>query len=116
MADWSKNNRACTTTWTTLMVLDQLKTGFDDAGGMKMSLLTFWNAADSGEMRSLKVSTLAIQMDNIFTMVRGAKYEEGKDKGSALQDIKNIMTSPDKTVKDLAAANDENYLFWQEAK
>lgn len=116
MSDWSKNNRACTTTWSTLTVLDQLKEIFKDSGNMKMQQLTFWSNADTSAMRELKTSALATQMDNIFTMIRGATYEENKSKESAIQDMKKIMTTADKTVSDLAAANDDNYLFWKEGK
>jgi len=116
MFKWSLDNRACKTTWSTLMELEQLKAVFKDAGSMKMSELTYWNNTDSDDMRTTKVNAIAIEMDNIFTEERGAKYEENKSKETAIQDIKNIMVNSDKLVQDLAEVNDNNYLFWNEVK
>lgn len=116
MSTWSKNNRACTTTWTTLIVLDQIKETFKDSGIKKMSDLTFWNKAASSEMRKIMATTLSIQIDNIFTMVRGAKYESGRTKEMAIADILDLLQKEDKTVADLAKTNDKNYLMWQEAQ
>jgi purine-cytosine permease-like protein len=116
MFTWSKNNRACTTTWSTLVVLDQIKDVFNDSGTLKICDFTFWNRAASSNMKRLMASTLAIQMDNVFTMIRGAKYEDGITKDKAISDIVDILVNGDKTVLDLAEVNDNNYLFWQEVK
>ncbi len=116
MFTWSKKNRACKTTWTTLTVLDQIKEVFNDSGNKRMDDLTFWNHAASSDARKIIASTLSIQIDNIFTLVRGATYKEGITKEMAVADIFAILQKDDKTLTDLAEANDKNYLFWQEAK
>ncbi len=114
MAIWSRNNRACTTTWITLRVLDQNDRVFKDSGVVKMSELTFWNQAASTEMRKLQASTLANQMDNMFRHIRGAQYEEGVTREKAVADMVNTLTTENRNIADLAAVNDANYLFWGE--
>lgn len=116
MANWSSNNRACTTTWTTLRVLAQISESlpFKDAGTVKMKELLYWNQTASSEMRQIQAKTLAIMMDNVFRQIRGAKYEDGVSNETAVNDIVNILVNPDKTIADLAETNDKNYLFWKE--
>lgn len=116
MFTWSKNNRACTTTWSTLLILDQIKEVFKDSGTIKIQDFSFWSKTASSDMRKLMANTLAIQMDNIFSMILGAKHEEGKTKDTAVADIVSILTNGDKTVLELAEVNDKNYLFWKEEK
>jgi hypothetical protein len=111
MSDWNKNNLACTTTWTTLMVLDQLKEVFPKSGTLTMKELTFWNATTSEDVRKIQAATIARQMDNIFTKLRGALYEEGSSTEKAVSDIITILTDETKIVSDLAATNDTHYLF-----
>ncbi len=43
-------------------------------------------------------NTLATQMDNIFTMIRGAQYERGVTKEIAINGMMNILTVGDQTV------------------
>ncbi len=114
MANWTKNNRACTTTWTTLRVLDQNKRVFKDSGPVKMSELTFWNAAASSDLRKLQATTIANQMDNVFRDIRKANFEAGVTKEEAVAAIIDTLTVADKTISDLAAAIDAKYLFWEE--
>jgi hypothetical protein len=80
-----------------------------------MSDLTFWNKAASSQMRTIMANTISIEIDNIFTMIRGAVYEKGRTKDMAIADMLAILQKDDKTLTDLAEANDKNYLFWQEA-
>ena len=115
MPAWSPNNLACRTTWTTLMVLDQSDETFDASGAIKVRDFTFWNNADSAEMRKTKATTLAVQMDNIFVKLRGARYETGVDAEAAIKAIVAILTKGDRTMADLAARNDASYQFWGEA-
>jgi hypothetical protein len=114
MADWSRNHRACATTWTTLLVLHQSRKTFDKAGIVPMTELTFWNQAASAAMRTLQAKTLAAQMDNVFCMVRGATYEAGVTRAKATADMVEVLTDADKTIADLAEVNDANYKFWGE--
>jgi len=116
MADWKANNRACTTTWTTLRVLGQIRKNltFAKAGAKTMEDLAFWQQTASAELRAVQARSLAIAMDNIFVMLRGARYEEGSDGPTAVRDIVNTMLDAEQTVADLAAVNDANYRFWKE--
>ena len=116
MPNWSTNNRSCTTTWTTLRIMGQISESllFKDAGTERMNKLTFWSQSASSDIRQTQVRTLAIMMDNIFRMIRGAKYEEGINNQKAVSDIVNILVNADKTIAELAETNDKNYLFWRE--
>ncbi len=118
MANWSSNNRACTTTWTTLRILNQIspEKTFGETGSVKMEELTFWNPLSSAEIREIQAKTLAIMMDNIFRMVRRAEYEKEADHQKATDAIVNTMVDADKTIADLAEINDKNYLFWKETE
>jgi uncharacterized membrane protein len=111
MATWSANNLACTTTWTTLLALDQNTEVFADSGDIPMTGLTFFNNAASDSMRRQNAEALASMIDNIFRVLRGASYEAGKDRNSAVKDMVAILTDAAKTIADLAEANDANYRF-----
>ncbi len=114
MCTWNKNNRACTTTWTTLRVLDQNMKVFNDSGEVKMSNLTFWNPTASSEMRKFQATSLANQIDNVFILIRKAKYENNVTKEKAITDITNTFINENKTICDLAEVIDSDYLFWGE--
>jgi hypothetical protein len=111
MADWSKNNRACKTTWFTLFVLDQSDKAFKESEDIRMNELTFWNQSSSAEMRQSQARALCIQMHNNFTLIRKAKLENGVNKEKAIFDMCNVLMDESKTLKDLAAVIDDNYLF-----
>ncbi len=116
MAIWNRNHRSCTTTWTTLRILDQNNKVFKDSGAVKMSELTYWNQTASAEMRKLQTATLINQIDNIFRLVFRAQYEQGVTKEKALSDMSDVFTSATKTIADLAEIADTSYLFWREEK
>lgn len=116
MTTWNRNNRACSTTWTTLRVLNQNDKVFVESGNVKMSELTYWNLAASADMRKLQATTLANQMDNIFRQIRRAEHEEGVTREKVLNDMVNTLTSEEKTINDMAEIIDANYLFWGEEK
>ena len=114
MAVWSANHRACVTTWSTLFALTQLTEPFATAGDLPMSALTFFNAAGTAEMRELQASTLATQLDNIFRVLRGARYEDGVHHDGAVSAMVDVLTVADKTVAELAEVADAQYRFWGE--
>jgi len=116
MPDWSKNNRACTTLWTTLSSMQQLSTNFRESGELTMSDLTFFNTLGSSELRKQQAKIVADQIDNAFRIGRGAKYEQGVDRTKAMDEMVKILTDETKTVKDLAVNVDESYNFWGEVK
>ncbi|MFL9844057.1 hypothetical protein [Flavobacterium rhizosphaerae] len=115
MADWSPNNRACTTLWSTLYYMQQLFTNFDDSGELPMSELTFYNTLGSAEFRKQQATIIADQLDYVFRIGRGAKYENAIDRTKAIASILKVLTDSKKMVKDLAKAVDDAYKFWGES-
>jgi len=114
MATWSTNNRACTTTWTTLYSMQQLTTNFADSGSLTMNQLTYYNELSSAEQRSHDIAMLADQLDNVFINGRGAKYESGVDHSSAVSGLISSLSQASQTVADLASTADGLYQFWGE--
>lgn len=114
MANWTKNNRACTTLWTTLFNMKQLQSNFEDSGQLKMEDLTFYNVFSSSDQRNQQAKIIADQLDNIFRIGRGAKYENGISRSDAVTTMIVILTDDSKTVEELAIKIDKQYLFWGE--
>jgi len=114
MTEWTKNNRACTTLWTALFNMQQLKTNFEESGNLKMSDLTFYNVLSSSDLRNQEAKIIADQLDNVFRIGRGAKFEEGVDRSKAISSMTKILSDEEKLVKDLSSSIDESYLFWGE--
>lgn len=116
MSDWSVNNRACTSVWIALRLLEQSKKTFDKSGNISMNKLLFWNAGASADLRRLQAKTLAKQMDNIFRNIDGAVFEDGVTVSAAVQEMVEVLIVSDKTLTDLADVCDTNYRFWGEVQ
>lgn len=114
MGIWNKNNRACTTLWSTLYTMQQFKSNFADSGSKLMIDLTFYNALSSGELIKQEATLLADQLDNVFRNARGAKYEKGYNRSKTLTNLITVLIDREKQVSDLAETVDEAYLFWGE--
>lgn len=114
MAEWSRNNRACTTLWSTLYTMQQLTTNFDESGDLKMNDLTFFNMLSSSDLRKQESKIIADQLDNVFRIGRGAKFEQGIDRSKAISSMIEILSDEEKQVNELAFTVDEAYLFWGE--
>ena len=114
MSIWTKNNRACTTLWSTLFTMDQLGVNFNESGRINIRDLTFFNNLAGGDLRTLEIEMIADQLDNVFRNARGAKYENGVDRAKAFADLINVLSDPEKTVEDLAETVDALYFFWGE--
>lgn len=114
MAEWSTNNRACTTLWTSFFVMRQLVTNFDDSGDLPMSDLTFFNTSASAELRQQQAIIIADQLDIVFRLGRGAQYESNIDRTIAITNMIEILIDGKKLMKDLAKAVDDAYKFWGE--
>lgn len=112
MAVWSKNRRACKTTWSTLLALAQIQEAFPKAGTIPMADLAFW--AGSEGARRARAESLAQQMDNIFRILRKATYEDGVTSEDAIQAMVAQLLIGAGTVADLAEVNDALYLFRRE--
>ena len=111
MADWSKNNRAHVLTWFNLRVLDQLGTGFQSTGALKVSDLTFWGSLATNELRSVQAQTIAVSLDNMFRMINNASFEDGSDREIALTQMHDALSDGDTTLPELAALVDGSYRF-----
>lgn len=112
MATWSKNHRACTTTWSTLLALTQLNETFKDAGELPMTGLTFWTG--SADARRTRAEGLATQIDNIFRIIRRARFEEGVTETDAASGLVSALLNAEGSVADLAEVADQKYHFWRE--
>jgi hypothetical protein len=113
MADisWTKNNLAQFRTWFFLSKLGQTKAVFEDAAGVKMSKLKFWNAVASADARRIKAGAFASAMDGYFREKLGASFEKGYSWGKAVDEIAGVFSSGDRTIHALSAAVDAAYDF-----
>lgn len=114
MPVWSRNHRACTTTWTTLFALTQLRATFDDSGVLPMPELLFW--AGSARARATRAESLSNQIDNIFRLLRGARFEDGVDRPTAIARLRDTLLVEANTVASLAEEADGLYRFFGESE
>ena len=114
MGNWTKDNRACLTTWSTLRTLDQHKEVFSKSGSLAMKQLAFWNSTATPGMRDLQAKALAGQMDSVFRNIRKANYGGGVNTERAIADMTTVMSDGDKTVSELASVIDQDYEFREE--
>lgn len=116
MADWSDNNRACKTLWTTLYAMKQITSGFSESGALKMSELAYFNPFDSEDLRKQNAGMIADQLDSTFRHGRGAKFETEMDRTKVISGITALLIDADKLVSDLADLVDSMYNFYGEVK
>ena len=114
MADWTNNNRACKTLWTSLFTMHQLSTNFDDSGDLTMKDLLFFNPLSSGDLRKQEATVVADELDNIFRNGRGADFEQGIDRTTAMENMVEVLADEEKSVADLASVVDAAYRFRRE--
>lgn len=112
MPVWSRNHRSCETTWTTLFALEQLRAPFQPSGAFTMNRLLFW--AGSAQARATRAEALSNQLDNIFRLLRGARFEEGVDRSIATTGLRDTLLVKENTVAVLAEVADEMYRFFGE--
>ena len=112
MPIWSRNHRACETTWTTLFALTQLRAPFPSAGEIPMSELTFW--VDSASARAVRAESLSQQLDNTFRLLRGARFERGIGRATATSRMRDTLLVESNTVAHLAEECDALYRFFGE--
>lgn len=110
-AQWTKNNLAQFHTWWFLNKLGQTRSEFDNAAGVKMSKLKFWNAVASPDARRVKAGAYASAMDGYFREKLSATFENGYHWGRAVDELAAVLASKDKTVLQLATAVDAAYDF-----
>jgi predicted RNase H-related nuclease YkuK (DUF458 family) len=114
--DWSKNNRACTTLWTSLYSMRQLSISFTESAELKIKDFTFYNALISSELRLQQATIIVEQLDNIFRNGRGANYENEFNRGKSISAMLSVLSDETKSIVDLAAVVDNCYSFWGEVK
>ena len=103
--DMNPNNRASTTTWTTLYGLKQVGSNFKDSGRILINDLPELTGGNSGMV------ALADQIHRVITVGRGARSISGNNE--VLSAI-NEASKNNETVCDLAKRLDEKYNFWNE--
>jgi hypothetical protein len=113
VAIWSTDVRACKTTWTTLLGLQQIRATFAAAGAIPMGQLAFWTGQD--DTRAVRAQALALEMDQIF-FLRGAAYEEGVDGAIAVAALVDMLLVETKVVAELAERADTLYDFLGESE
>lgn len=111
MSSWTNNNRAHTQTWYTLVVLNQLEASFPEAEEKTVQDLVFWSSAASADLRAQQANAIAIQMDNMFTKVWKAKYEEGVERSEATAALESALSKAETTMPQLGAIADGRYRF-----
>jgi hypothetical protein len=116
MAEWDRSMVHCLVTWITLVDLGQTRRGFESAGKLKMKRMQFWDPHASADVRRMRAKTVAIQADNLFRRYWGAQYEEGVTRTKAINAAVRTLVKEDATVADLAACNNEHYLFYGEER
>ena len=115
MAKWTTENPAFVDTWFSLFRLGQTKKQFNAADTIKMSELTFFNPLSSKDNLKIEATLVADTIDKVFSSW-GAKLENSISRNTAINDMIQILLDEDKTIKDLAEKNDENYFFTNEIK
>lgn len=115
---WSANNRACKTVWSTLMVLDQIgeDQSFDSTGKKTVGNLRFFPHDGSQDIIDIRAKSLAIQIDKVFRMIRGATYENNVSQSQAVDALAVVLKDKEQTVAELANKADDQYLFFKEGE
>jgi len=113
MSGWSNNNRAHVFTWGGLLVLQQIRrtVDFDTAGPMVMTKLDFFSPTDSAQLRRTKATSLAAQLDNIFRLLHGGKFEAGFNATKAIGAMVGVLTTQTDTIETLGETVDDCYQF-----
>lgn len=111
MARWRTDCRACKALWTTLLSLKQVFTSFEKSGDLAIGDLSFYNKPGGSEQQKQEATALSIQLDKVFTGVRGARYADNVSKNKALSDMMQVLLQENRQVKHLAQVVNNNYVF-----
>jgi hypothetical protein len=114
MFQWSNNNRACSTLWSSLFTMHELNTNFVNSGTLTMQDLTFYNPLSSADLRNQEANDIANHLDTVFITGRGAKYQSGVDQSDAVSKMAAILSDGTKTLTDLASTAHDCYSFFGE--
>lgn len=109
---WSNNNRAHTSLWFyEKWHLKQKTVPFKDAGDWNTGFLIKAAANDGVEMIENKATAHAQMLDDVFTSLYRASYENGVSRQNAIDNMTTVLKDPSKTMKDLAGPVDLSYKF-----
>lgn len=106
---WKNTRPCCVITWSTLALLGEHSKTFDVSGDLALRRLTYW--AGSDQAREARARALAVQLDSTFRDLFGSKYETNVKKTQAILGMTAVLLDGDKTMADLAEADDLLYLF-----
>ncbi len=77
-----------------------------------MRKLQYWSG--DGDVREAQARAFAVQSIHTFRDMFGAEYESGKSFTSALLSMLTVLRDGDKTMADLAKANNIEFKFLEE--
>lgn len=109
--NWTNNNIAHVRSWAFLRVLKQFREVFGPAGDLKMKQFAYWIPAATPELRRIDALAIATQLDNMFTVGIGAKYEPGFNRTKATNNMADVLVNADKTLCEFAVTVDDAYRF-----
>ena len=100
------------------MVLDQIAEDqpFVSTGEIKIKDLTFFSKDGTNDVLDVRAKSLAMQIDKVFTMIRGASYEENMSRLTAVTALVEVLKDGEKSIAELADTADDQYLFFQEGE
>jgi hypothetical protein len=113
---WSKKTRACKALYFSLQRTKQLSifTEFNEAKDIPMQHLLFFNQHTSSQLRKQEAIILASRLDNEFTGVYWAEYEDEKSRATAIAEMVEVLLEADNTVETLSDNVNSNYKFLDE--
>lgn len=113
---WSKKTRACKALYFSLQRTKQLSifTEFDEAKDIRMQDLLFFNQHGSSQLQKQEAIILASRLDNEFTGIYWAEYEDGQSRAIAISEMVEILLEADNTVETLSDTVNSNYKFSDE--
>lgn len=112
---WSSDINVCMASWKTLIVLDQIneRQPFDSAEELKIGELRFFPQREGPGLLSTPTRPLALQIDKAFRLFMNTTYKPNIRQFDAVQALDTILNEEGKTVKDLAEAAENMYVFPQ---
>ena len=116
---WNKNNRAhaCLYFFSGFAGIgdaehhDQRDAQFTPTGEWDTDFLIKSAAGESPDTRAAKARAHAELLDGVFRSLYRARYEEGFDRDSAIQQMHGVLNDPARKLKDLADPVDAAYQF-----
>lgn len=109
---WNSNNRAHACLWTfEIWHKKQRDAGFDEVADWTTDYVIGFAAGGSNDLRAQNARAHAELLDEAFTSLFRAKYEDGSSSEQAIDAMLTVLEDNTKTVSDLADLVDEHYRF-----